>query len=108
LRLRLRASFDPDNDKLVLSSLTEIKKTASRVREYAGESIQVFGPLDRNSLRGQYASEEDRSKARAEQVAVELAKQSGLQPSAIKSLPYTPVVLGAQQPNGVQIYLELK
>ena len=108
LRLRLRASFDSESDELQLASLTELKKTASRVKQYAGESIQVYGPLDRSALRGRYASEEERSRARAEQVAAELAKSAGLAPAAVSALPYAPVVIGGQAFNGIQIYVEVK
>jgi outer membrane protein OmpA-like peptidoglycan-associated protein len=108
LRVRLRVSFDADRDQLVLSSLTELKKTAGRVKQYAGESIIVYGPLDRSSLRGQYSSEDDRSKARAEQVAAQLAREAGLTPGTVKALPYAPVVIGAQAPNGIEVHVELK
>jgi hypothetical protein len=108
LRLRLRVSFDPDTDQLMLSSLTELKKTASRVRQYADENITIYGPLDRSPLRGTYAGEDDRSKARADQVAAQLAKAAKVPLSSITSLPYTPVVIGAQSPNGIEVHVELK
>jgi hypothetical protein len=108
LRVRLRVSFDPDNDQLVLSSLTELKKTAGRVRQYSGENISVYGPLDRSPLRGQYGSEDDRSLARAQQVAAQLAVQAKLQASSINALPYAPLVIGAASPNGIEVHVELK
>jgi hypothetical protein len=108
LRMRLRVSVDPDTDLLVMSSMPELRKTASRVKQYSGESILLYGPLDRSPLRGRYTSEDDRSQARAEQVAAQLAKEAGLPPSQIKALAYAPVVIGAVSSNGIEIHVELK
>ena len=63
---------------------------------------------DRTALRGRYASEEDRSQARAEQVAAQLAKEAGLSPNQIQSFAYAPVVIGAPSPNGIEVHVELK
>ena len=108
LRVRLRVSFDPDTDELMLASLTELKKTASRVKQYSGETIEVYGPLDRTALRGRFASDDDRSKARAEQVAAALAKESGIPATSIHAQAYAPVVIGAQMANGIEVHVELK
>ncbi len=63
---------------------------------------------DRASLRGRYSSEDDRSKARAEQVAAQIAKESGIPAASVKAMPYAPIVIGAQAPNGIEIHVELK
>jgi outer membrane protein OmpA-like peptidoglycan-associated protein len=108
LRMKYKASFDADTDELKPGSLADLRKMSSRVKQYAGESIQIYGPLDRSSLKGHYASEEERSMARAQQVAAELAKQAGLNPASIQAQPYAPASLGAQTINGIQIYVVLK
>lgn len=109
LRLRLRASFDPDSDELATSSLVELRKLAGRVQQYDGQSIQVFGPRDGSSLRGRYPSDEERSHERAQKVADALSAEASLKGKAIQALPYAPVALGSSGPsNGIQILVELK
>ncbi len=109
LRLRLRASFDPDNDELATASLVELRKLAGRVQQYDGQSIQIFGPRDGSSLRGRYPSDEERSLERAQKVAAALSTEASLKGKAIQALPYAPVALGSSGPaNGIQILVELK
>ncbi|HTB34428.1 MAG TPA: DPP IV N-terminal domain-containing protein [bacterium] len=106
LRLRYQASFDA-KDKLSPAGLANLRKLAQRVTEYSSEQVSVFGPLDSSPLRGHYASPEARSKARAQAVATELAKQAKFPPSRVKPLPYSPPASGGM-PNSIQIYVELK
>jgi outer membrane protein OmpA-like peptidoglycan-associated protein len=108
LRLRLKAGFDPESDELQPASLAELKKMVGRVKQYAGESIQVYGPLDRSPLKGHYASLEERSQVRASQIAVQLIKEAALPANSVQALPYTPVSLGEKSVNGIQIYVVLK
>jgi outer membrane protein OmpA-like peptidoglycan-associated protein len=106
LRLRYEGSFDT-KDKLNPAGLANLKKLAQRVTEYSSEQVSVFGPLDNSPLRGHYASAEARSRARAQAVATELAKQAKIAPARIKALPYSPPGSGGM-PNSIQIYVEIK
>jgi hypothetical protein len=108
LRLRLKASFN-GTGALTLAALTELKKIAPRVAQYAGASVNIIGPLDRSPLKGKFASEESRSLARAKAVAKELVKQAQLDPGTAKAQAYAPPAAGASgAPNSIQIYVELK
>jgi|GEM_PF-1061959 hypothetical protein len=106
LRLRYEGSFDA-KDRLSPAGLANLKKLSQRVTEYSGEQVSVFGPLDNSPLRGHYASAEARSKARAQAVATELAKQAKIAPAGIRALPYSPPGSGGM-PNSIQIYVEIK
>lgn len=108
LRLRLKASFD-DSGKLAPAGLTELKKLAPRVAQYAGETVTVIGPQDRSPLKGKFASEESRSLARANAIAAELTKEGKLKPGSAKAQAYAPPAAGASgPPNSIQIYVELR
>ncbi|HXB97490.1 MAG TPA: hypothetical protein VNZ54_05510 [bacterium] len=106
LRLRYQASFDA-KDHLSPAGLANLRKLAQRVTEYSSEQVSVFGPLDNSPLRGHYPSAEARSKARAQAVAIELAKQAKFPPARVKALPYSPPGSGGM-PNSIQIYVEIK
>ena len=41
-------------------------------------------------------------------MAAQLSKESGIAAAMIKALPYAPVVIGAQAPNGIEVHVELK
>lgn len=107
LRLRFKASFDA-KDSLSLAALTDLKKLAPRVKQYAGAQVTVVGPQDASPLKGRYASAEDRSQARAEAVAGSLAKFSGADSGKILSQPYSPPSAGGGVANSILIYVEMK
>lgn len=106
LRLRYRASFDTQ-DRLTLAALVDLNKLSHRVQQYGGQEVLVFGPLDNGPLHGRYASTEDRSRARAQAVAVQVAKEARMDPASVKALPYSPP-LGSGASNSIQVYVELK
>jgi outer membrane protein OmpA-like peptidoglycan-associated protein len=106
--MRIRVSFDPNTEVLDMSSLSTLPKIAHRIKQYASQNITIIGPLDHSSLRGLYASEDERSSARASQVADQLAKAAELPAGSITVQPYAPMVIGAAPSNGVELHLELK
>jgi hypothetical protein len=109
LKMRLLVEFDSETEKLDMQSLAQINKLSTRVTQYQGESIIIYGPLDKTPLRGKYPSLEDRSLARAEQIREQLARQARIPIQSIQALPYSPPVLGGQAVvNGIQIYATLK
>jgi len=105
LRMRYKASFD-DKENLDPGSLAELRKLASKVAQYAGEPIVVVGPLDTSGLKGRYASNEERSTARAQAVGSELARLAGVDASSIKPEPYSPPSAGGAA-NEIHVYVEL-
>jgi len=108
LRLRLKTGFS-DAGSLNAAGMAELKKLAPRVSQYASESITIIGPLDPSPLRGKYASEEDRSLARAKAVAKQLTKAGSLKPGIAVAQAYAPPAAGSSgSPNSIQIYVELK
>jgi hypothetical protein len=108
LRLRLKTGFS-DAGSMNAAGLAELKKLAPRVSQYASESITIIGPLDPSPLRGKYASEEDRSLARAKAVAKQLTKAGSLKPGVAVAQAYAPPTAGSSgSPNSIQIYVELK
>jgi outer membrane protein OmpA-like peptidoglycan-associated protein len=107
LRLRYKASFNND-DSLSPAGLADLRKLAPRVRQYESAKVQVIGPLDQTPLRGKYASQEARSKARAQSIANALAKDAGLEGGKVQAQPYSPATMGAGATNSIQIYVEMK
>lgn len=109
LRLKVKASFDPISGTLTLASLADLKSAARRIKQYAGESVLVYGPLDRSPLKARYSSNEERSQMRAKQVSEALAKAAGIDVKTVQAVPYAPPTAGSAGPaNSIQIYVELK
>lgn len=105
LRLMFRASFD-GKDKLDMVTLANLRRVAARVKQYAGESFVVIGPLDNAPLKGRYATNEARSKARAKAVADELVRMAELEASTVKAEQNSPPSAG--KITGIQIYVVMQ
>jgi outer membrane protein OmpA-like peptidoglycan-associated protein len=106
LRLRVKASFD-DQDKLDAASLAGLAKLSRRVRQYAGDTVVVVGPLDNSALRGLYFANDARSEARAQQVGDALVGLAGIKAARLKVEPYSPPAAGGEA-DSILIYMELR
>jgi outer membrane protein OmpA-like peptidoglycan-associated protein len=109
LKISVAVHFAKGGEHIDESSLPTLAKLAARVKQYAGDLIRVQGPLDTSALDPRYASATDRSLARAQAVRNWLCTKSGIPPTGIDALPYTPPVLGQlDQGSGLKVIIQLK
>jgi hypothetical protein len=104
--LTLAAGFD-STGAADAQTLDDLKQLARKVKPYAGDPIVVVGPPDSSDGNGSFETPEARSTARAQSVALALAADAGLAPTAVRSEPYSPPTVGGRG-KGVRIYLDLR